>query len=130
MRILNFNPLDLSTQYGRQLQENYRSLSEELAQEELDRLANARSCSVASIQGAMTSSLSAGSGHFKCQSGLELPAHHVPSSGASSSSSSGCLSDGALSSSTEQDHDIRSSGVSNSLALDTRKKMFCTRWLR
>lgn len=87
--------------YGRQLQENYRSLSEELAQEELDRLAKARSCSVASIH--VTS--------------MALHGPHgvpgiVPSSGASSSSSSGCLSDAGRSSSTEQDHDadVRSSG--------------------
>lgn len=79
-------------QYGRQLQENYRSLSEELAQEELDRLAKARSCSVASIHA----------------TSLGI----VPSSGASSSSSSGCLSDAGRSSSTEQEHDadVRSSG--------------------
>lgn len=78
--------------YGRQLQENYRSLSEELAQEELDRLAKARSCSVASIH--VSSMLSPG------LNGI------VPSSGASSSSSSGCLSDAGRSSSTEQDHDL------------------------
>lgn len=86
--------------YGRQLQENYRSLLEELAQEELDRLAKARSCSVASIH--VQSMLSPpGLGSL---GGLGI----VPSSGASSSSSSGCLSDAGRSSSTEQDHDADS----------------------
>lgn len=33
-------------QHGRQLLENYRSLVEELTQEDLDHLAHARSCSV------------------------------------------------------------------------------------
>lgn len=35
--------------YGKKLMENYRSLIDELAQEDLDLLANARSCSVSSI---------------------------------------------------------------------------------
>lgn len=35
--------------YGRQLMENYRTLVDELAQEDLDLLAHARSCSVSSI---------------------------------------------------------------------------------
>jgi len=35
--------------YGRQLMENYRALVDELAQEDLDLLAHARSCSVSSI---------------------------------------------------------------------------------
>lgn len=35
--------------YGKQLMDNYRSLMEELAQEDLDQLAHARSCSVSSI---------------------------------------------------------------------------------
>lgn len=35
--------------YGKQLMDNYRSLTDELAQEDLDILANARSCSVSSI---------------------------------------------------------------------------------
>lgn len=35
--------------YGRQLLDNYRALLEELAQEDLDKLAHARSCSVSSI---------------------------------------------------------------------------------
>lgn len=93
----------LLLQYGRQLQENYRSLSEELAQEELDRLAKARSCSVASIH---VSSMLSPAGLAMGLNGI------VPSSGASSSSSSGCLSDAGRSSSTEQDHDmdVRSMG--------------------
>lgn len=36
----------LIRQHGRQLLENYRSLVEELTQEDLDHLAHARSCSV------------------------------------------------------------------------------------
>jgi hypothetical protein len=35
--------------YGKQLMENYRALIDELAQEDLDMLAHARSCSVSSI---------------------------------------------------------------------------------
>lgn len=35
--------------HGRQLMENYRMLMDELAQEDLDKLAHARSCSVSSI---------------------------------------------------------------------------------
>lgn len=35
--------------FGKQLMENYRSLVDELAQEDLDILAHARSCSVSSI---------------------------------------------------------------------------------
>ncbi|XP_034254959.1 LOW QUALITY PROTEIN: amyloid beta A4 precursor protein-binding family B member 1-interacting protein-like [Thrips palmi] len=89
--------------YGRQLQENYRSLSEELAQEELDRLAKARSCSVASIH---ASSMSPASMLSPAGLGLSRLGSIVPSSGASSSSSSGCLSDAGRSSSTEQDNDL------------------------
>lgn len=35
--------------HGKQLMENYRTLMEELAQEDIDKLAHARSCSVSSI---------------------------------------------------------------------------------
>lgn len=35
--------------YGRHLMDNYRALMDELAQEDLDILAHARSCSVSSI---------------------------------------------------------------------------------
>lgn len=35
--------------FGKQLMDNYRSLMDELAQEDLDILAHARSCSVSSI---------------------------------------------------------------------------------
>ena len=41
----------LPLQYGRQLLESYRSLVDDLAQEDLDLLAHARSCSVSSIAG-------------------------------------------------------------------------------
>lgn len=36
-------------QHGRQLLENYRTLVEELTQEDLDHLAHARSCSVSNL---------------------------------------------------------------------------------
>jgi hypothetical protein len=41
-------------QHGRQLLESYRSLVDDLAQEDLDLLAHARSCSVSSIAGGGT----------------------------------------------------------------------------
>jgi hypothetical protein len=41
-------------QYGRQLLDSYRSLVDDLAQEDLDLLAHARSCSVSSIAGGGT----------------------------------------------------------------------------
>ncbi|EEB15942.1 conserved hypothetical protein [Pediculus humanus corporis] len=76
--------------HGRQLLENYRSLLDDLAQEDLDLLAHARSCSVASI---------AQTNLTEIQERTLTRRDSVNSRGgesrASSSSSSGCLSDGA-----------------------------------
>lgn len=44
----------ISLQHGRQLFDSYRSLVDDLAQEDLDLLAHARSCSVSSIAGGGT----------------------------------------------------------------------------
>lgn len=44
----------ISLQHGRQLLDSYRSLVDDLAQEDLDLLAHARSCSVSSIAGGGT----------------------------------------------------------------------------
>lgn len=78
--------------------ENYHLLIDELAQEDLDKLAHARSCSVSSI--AVT--------HLGSQSVANTPTQSIYNnissdvsgrhSRASSSSSSGCMSDGAPSS--------------------------------
>lgn len=77
--------------FARQLMENYRLLMDELAQEDLDKLAHARSCSVSSIaiQTPIASVVSTPGG-----SDISGGRH----SRASSSSSSGCMSDGAPSS--------------------------------
>nr|XP_022919195.1 ras-associated and pleckstrin homology domains-containing protein 1 isoform X2 [Onthophagus taurus] len=91
--------------HGRQLMHNYRLLVEELAQEDLDLLANARSCSVSSIavQSTVTTptqGYSASDG-YGTQSETYSTTSEVSSgrhSRASSSSSSGCMSDGAPSS--------------------------------
>ncbi|XP_034935672.1 amyloid beta A4 precursor protein-binding family B member 1-interacting protein isoform X2 [Chelonus insularis] len=108
--------------YGRQLMENYRTLVDELAQEDLDILAHARSCSVSSI--AVPPNQTQYNSNDNSRQFTEMNRHNGTESGrqydsqrqnynseqrqsytndgrlsrASSSSSSGCLSDGAPSS--------------------------------
>ncbi|KAL3282307.1 hypothetical protein HHI36_005496 [Cryptolaemus montrouzieri] len=92
--------------YGKQLMDNYRSLMEELAQEDLDQLAHARSCSVSSI--AVPSNVTTPTQGYQSSEagyGTQSETYSAPSeissgrhSRASSSSSSGCMSDGAPSS--------------------------------
>ncbi|XP_060517796.1 ras-associated and pleckstrin homology domains-containing protein 1 isoform X2 [Cylas formicarius] len=95
--------------FGKQLMYNYRALIDELAQEEMDILANARSCSVNSIaaQGLQsgiatpTQGYSGSEAGYGTQSEIYSAASESSSgrhSRASSSSSSGCMSDGAPSS--------------------------------
>ncbi|XP_031343223.1 ras-associated and pleckstrin homology domains-containing protein 1-like isoform X2 [Photinus pyralis] len=106
--------------HGRQLMDNYRMLMDELAQEDLDKLAHARSCSVSSIavqSNATTPTQNnpthsevlprvecfrySGSEGYGTQSDTYSALSEVSSgrhSRASSSSSSGCMSDGAPSS--------------------------------
>ncbi|CAG9768325.1 unnamed protein product [Ceutorhynchus assimilis] len=99
--------------FGKQLMYNYRALMDELAQEEMDILANARSCSVQSIavQSIQSNSTTPTQGYsgseagYGTASGSEIysaTSETSSSSGrhsrASSSSSSGCMSDGAPSS--------------------------------
>ncbi|XP_077302416.1 ras-associated and pleckstrin homology domains-containing protein pico [Arctopsyche grandis] len=92
--------------HGRQLLDNYRTLADDLAQEDLDLLANARSCSVMSIS---HNNIGA-SRHLSLDSpGIGLQNKTIYSDGSitgssdissgrhsciSSSSSSGCMSDG------------------------------------
>ncbi|RVE43943.1 hypothetical protein evm_011412 [Chilo suppressalis] len=87
--------------HGRQLLENYRSLVEELTQEDLDHLAHARSCSITSIPTKTNGGATAGVSS-PVQSTAGSVANSDISSGrhsrASSSSSSGCLSDGGTAS--------------------------------
>ncbi|KOX75076.1 Ras-associated and pleckstrin homology domains-containing protein 1 [Melipona quadrifasciata] len=78
--------------YGRQLMENYRTLVDELAQEDLDMLAHARSCSVSSIAVPAQNQT-----HYNSEQRQSYN-NDGRLSRASSSSSSGCLSDGAPSS--------------------------------
>lgn len=77
--------------------ENYRLLIDELAQEDLDKLAHARSCSVSSIAvphlGTQSVASTPTQGIYTAPS--DISGRH---SRASSSSSSGCMSDGAPSS--------------------------------
>ncbi|XP_045458150.1 ras-associated and pleckstrin homology domains-containing protein 1 [Melitaea cinxia] len=89
--------------HGRQLLENYRSLVEELTQEDLDHLAHARSCSITSIptktngtvpMGVNSPAQTASSNTSVANSDISSGRH----SRASSSSSSGCLSDGGTAS--------------------------------
>ncbi|XP_047543690.1 amyloid beta A4 precursor protein-binding family B member 1-interacting protein isoform X1 [Vanessa atalanta] len=89
--------------HGRQLLENHRSLVEELTQEDLDHLAHARSCSITSIptktngtmpMGVNNPAQSASSNISAANSDISSGRH----SRASSSSSSGCLSDGGTAS--------------------------------
>ncbi|CAB3225634.1 unnamed protein product [Arctia plantaginis] len=89
--------------HGRQLLENHRSLVEELTQEDLDHLAHARSCSITSIPTKTNGSTVAGiSSPAQSTSSNASVANSDISSGrhsrASSSSSSGCLSDGGTAS--------------------------------
>ncbi|CAG4955083.1 unnamed protein product [Colias eurytheme] len=87
--------------HGRQLLENYRSLVEELTQEDLDHLAHARSCSITSIP-TKTNNPPVVSNPVPPPSSNVSVANSDASSGrhsrASSSSSSGCLSDGGTAS--------------------------------
>ncbi|XP_030766659.1 ras-associated and pleckstrin homology domains-containing protein 1 isoform X5 [Sitophilus oryzae] len=99
--------------FGKQLMFNYRTLMDELAQEEMDILASARSCSVSSIavhsiqsnSTTPTQGYSGSEAGYGTASGSEIysaTSDASSSSGrhsrASSSSSSGCMSDGAASS--------------------------------
>ncbi|KAJ8964897.1 hypothetical protein NQ314_004536 [Rhamnusium bicolor] len=98
--------------FGKQLMDNYRSLMDELAQEDLDILAHARSCSVSSIAVQSLQSLPSnvttptqGYPGSEAGYGTQSETYSAPSdlssgrhSRASSSSSSGCMSDGAPSS--------------------------------
>ncbi|XP_075990456.1 ras-associated and pleckstrin homology domains-containing protein pico isoform X2 [Anticarsia gemmatalis] len=89
--------------HGRQLLENYRSLVEELTQEDLDHLAHARSCSITSIPTKTNGNAVVGiSSPAQSTSSNVSVANSDVSSGrhsrASSSSSSGCLSDGGTAS--------------------------------
>ncbi|XP_050087181.1 ras-associated and pleckstrin homology domains-containing protein 1 [Anopheles aquasalis] len=100
--------------YGKKLLDNHRLLLDDLAREELDKLSSARSSSIGSIvssvpsQCSTSSSNSSSSGGGGGGSGGSVPNHLVPGNGhhaqgntngngrlsrASSSSSSGCLSD-------------------------------------
>lgn len=85
--------------HGRQLMENYRNLVDELAQEDLDALAHARSCSVSSIAVPLTGS----NVSTPATTGSDISAGRH--SRASSSSSSGCMSDGGAPSSCENAFD-------------------------
>ncbi|XP_056644522.1 amyloid beta A4 precursor protein-binding family B member 1-interacting protein-like isoform X2 [Diorhabda sublineata] len=95
--------------FGKQLMDNYRSLVDELAQEDLDILANARSCSVSSIavqsfpsnvttptQGYQSSEAGYGTQSETYSTSTDMSSGRH--SRASSSSSSGCMSDSAPSS--------------------------------
>ncbi|KAK7793080.1 hypothetical protein R5R35_013521 [Gryllus longicercus] len=97
--------------HGQQLMENYRTLVDDLAQDDIDLLANARSYSVSSIAGVTQARTPCSDDGDLTPSGGGLPLNTAPSGGAprlrrqdsgrsraSSSSSSGCLSDGAPSS--------------------------------
>ncbi|CAD1471645.1 unnamed protein product [Heterotrigona itama] len=111
--------------YGRQLMENYRTLVDELAQEDLDMLAHARSCSVSSIAVPARNQTQYNTTNENARQFTENSRHNAEVanarqydgqrqsynseqrqsynndgrlSRASSSSSSGCLSDGAPSS--------------------------------
>ncbi|XP_043803822.1 amyloid beta A4 precursor protein-binding family B member 1-interacting protein-like isoform X3 [Apis laboriosa] len=111
--------------YGRQLMENYRTLVDELAQEDLDMLAHARSCSVSSIAPPTQNQTQYNTSNDNARQFTENSRHNAEVanarqyegqrqsynseqrqsynndgrlSRASSSSSSGCLSDGAPSS--------------------------------
>ncbi|XP_049843972.1 ras-associated and pleckstrin homology domains-containing protein 1 isoform X4 [Schistocerca gregaria] len=84
--------------FGRQLMDNYRALVDELAQDDLDQLAQARSCSVSSI----APTLGGGGGARSGGTGGAGSPSDSPGGGggtaadavSTGSSSSGCLSDG------------------------------------
>ncbi|XP_065093944.1 amyloid beta A4 precursor protein-binding family B member 1-interacting protein isoform X2 [Ochlerotatus camptorhynchus] len=83
------------TKYGKKLLDNHRSLTDDLAREELDKLSSARSGSMGSIVSSVPSQCS-GSSSNSSGSGTNhlVPVHNNGRlSRASSSSSSGCLSD-------------------------------------
>lgn len=83
------------TKYGKKLLDNHRSLTEDLAREELDKLSTARSGSIGSIVSSVPSQCSSSSSNSS-SSGVNrlVPVHNNGRlSRASSSSSSGCLSD-------------------------------------
>ncbi|XP_026315948.1 uncharacterized protein LOC113227242 isoform X2 [Hyposmocoma kahamanoa] len=89
--------------HGRQLLENYRCLVEELTQEDLDHLAHARSCSITSIPtktngGATTDVSSPAQASSSNASVVNSDISSGRHSRASSSSSSGCMSDGGTAS--------------------------------
>ncbi|XP_048488452.1 amyloid beta A4 precursor protein-binding family B member 1-interacting protein isoform X1 [Plutella xylostella] len=84
--------------HGRRLLENYRSLVEELTQDDLDHLAHARSCSITSLPAKSAGgAAAAGSPSASCASS-SVDTSSGRHSRASSSSSSGCLSDGGTAS--------------------------------
>lgn len=80
--------------HGRQIMENHRSLVDDLAQDDLDMLAHARSCSISSIAMPQTNLVTPTQSIYSAPSEASSGRH----SRASSSSSSGCMSDGAPSS--------------------------------
>ncbi|KAJ0183842.1 hypothetical protein K1T71_000265 [Dendrolimus kikuchii] len=87
--------------HGRQLLLNHRSLVEELTQEELDNLAHARSCSITSIPTKTNVAVGISSPAQSTSSNASVVNSDISSgrhSRASSSSSSGCLSDGGTAS--------------------------------
>lgn len=89
--------------HGRQLLENYRALVEELTQEDIDHLAHARSCSITSIPTKTNGNATVGinSPAQSTSSNVSVANSDISSgrhSRASSSSSSGCLSDGGTAS--------------------------------
>ncbi|XP_058821294.1 abnormal cell migration protein 10 isoform X2 [Topomyia yanbarensis] len=83
------------TKYGKKLLDNHRSLTEDLAREELDKLSSARSGSIGSIVSSVPSQCSSSSSNSSGSGTNHLvPVHNNGRlSRASSSSSSGCLSD-------------------------------------
>ncbi|XP_053694003.1 abnormal cell migration protein 10 isoform X2 [Sabethes cyaneus] len=83
------------TKYGKKLLDNHRSLSEDLAREELDTLSSARSGSIGSIVSSVPSHCSSSSSSNSSGSDANhlVPVNNGRLSRASSSSSSGCLSD-------------------------------------
>ncbi|XP_055635639.1 ras-associated and pleckstrin homology domains-containing protein 1 isoform X2 [Toxorhynchites rutilus septentrionalis] len=82
------------TKYGKKILDNHRSLVEDLAREELDKLSSARSGSMGSIISSVQSQCSNITTSSGCSINHLVPVHNNGRlSRASSSSSSGCLSD-------------------------------------
>ncbi|XP_063700377.1 amyloid beta A4 precursor protein-binding family B member 1-interacting protein isoform X2 [Culicoides brevitarsis] len=79
--------------YGRKVLDNHKVLLEDLAREELDKLSSARSGSMGSIASAVPSQCSSNGSSNGSNPGGSLPNGNGRLSRASSSSSSGCLSD-------------------------------------